>query len=94
MHPRSSFDDGRFGCAGYGGDEGCVFVQDVDDPFRWVPVARYVSSAVRRGKKGHTLDEDHYGNLFCLVSRVQQEWGDGLRESMMETKSQQCSAHM
>jgi len=68
-------------------------VQDVDDPFCWVPVARYVSSAARRGRKGHTLDEDHCGNLFCLISRVQQECGDGLRERMVETKSQQCPAH-
>lgn len=94
MHPRSSFNHGRFGCAGYGGDEGGVFVQDVDDPFCWVPVARYVSSAARRGRKGHTLDEDHYESLFYLVSRGQQGWGDGLRESMMETKSQQCPAHI
>ena len=69
-------------------------MQDVNDPFCWVPIARHVSSAIRRGKKGHTLDEDHYGNLFCLVSLVQQGRDDGLRERMMETKSQQCPAHI
>lgn len=62
-------------------------MQDIDDPFCWVPVAKYVNSAVRRGKKGHTLDEDHYESLFYLVSRVQQEWGDGLRKRMMETRT-------